>query len=86
MTQELLETVKIYNDVPAGTDEALRGGAGARVRRLLRPGAGPVMSRTATYHTTVALDRRALGPDHPGQRPGDGLLGAARRPGTSPAC
>ena len=83
VTQELLATVKIYNDVPAGTDEALRGRAGARVRRVLRPGAGPAMSRTATYHTTVDLDRRALGADRAGQRPGDGLLRPARRPGPS---
>ena len=54
MAKELLETVKIYNDVPAGTDERARGRAGPRVRRVLRPGACPDMSRTATYHTTVA--------------------------------
>ena len=54
VTQELLETVKIYNDVPAGTDDGARGRPGARVRRVLRPGASPAVSRTATYHTTVA--------------------------------
>ena len=61
VTQELLETVKIYNDVAAGTDDAARGRAGPRVRLVLRPGARPAHEPHRHLPHDGDVDRRALG-------------------------
>ena len=83
VAEELLATVRIYNELPAGTDEELTAALAREYAAFCVQEEARTVSRTATYHTTVTWTGEHWGQHRHGQRPGDGLLRSARCPGTS---